>query len=234
MKLKKFAKLLSVRQLRDFIRSSAVTRRFAEAHSLVYFGSIDSDDESRLVKGITVSNTYHDSHYLVGTDYGRDIIFLQRSDTLRAPHLDKKELYTWSILTVDLASRTQLPHVYVEGRNRHGPGFYETLAIKKREFSVLPYGFLSDYDPAFADRFAVHLSAATSVEFPYILTPENAAIIAHHFSMFDFEWHDDVLYVYFLSSHPTLHQLEHMLKAGVWLAGELDRASVGGSRASEG
>ncbi len=226
MKLKKLVRLLSLQQLRDFLRSSAVTRRFAAAHSLVYFGSIDKDDESRLVKGITVSNTYRDSHYLVGTDYGRDLIFLQRSDLLRASNKKKKELYTWNILTIDLSAPTQLPHMYIEGRNRHGPGFYETLAIKKREFLELPYGFLSRYDPMFADRFVAHLSAAATVEFPYILPPEKAAVIAHHFAMFDFEWHDDVLYVYFLSSHPTLHQLEHMLKAGVWLAGELDAHKV--------
>ena len=225
-KAKRFVQLLTLKQVRDFLRSSNITRRFAALHNLVYFGSVDQDDESRLVKGITVSNTYRDSHYLVGTDYGRDIIFLQRSDTLRSVGGKRLERYTWNILAIDLHAQTRLAHVYIEGRSRHGSGFYETLAMKKREFAELPYGFLSAYDPLFGKRFAVRLAAATTLEFPTVMPPERAAVLAHHFHMFDFEWHDDVLYVYFLASRPTMSQLEMMLKAGVWLAGELDATQL--------
>lgn len=221
---KRLLRILTLQQLRNFVRSSAVTRRFAERHDLVYFGSVGRDDESRLVKGITISNTHRDSHYLVGTAYNRDVIFLQRTDSIHSSNLKKLETYTWNILVIDLKPGMQLPHVYLEGRARHGRGFYEALAMKKREFSELPIHFLSQYDPLFSDKFAVRLSAGASLEFPALLTPQRAAVIAHHFSSFDFEWHDDVLHVYFLSSRPTLGQLEHMLKAGVWLAGELDNS----------
>ncbi len=223
METRRFARLFTLKQLRNFIGNSAVTRRFAERYDLVYFGTVNSDDESRLVKGITVSNSHRDSHYLVGTALGRDLIFLQRSDMLHSANHKKKELYNWNILAIDLAPNAELPHVYVEGRSRHGEGFYETLAMKRREFSELPYGFLSNYDPLFAKRYTIRLAASTSGELPSLLSPENAAIIAHHFSAFDYEWHDDMLYVYFLSQNPSLSQLELMLKAGVWLAGELDK-----------
>ncbi len=222
---KRLVHTLTLQQFRNFIGSSASTRRFAEKHELVYFGSVGQDDESRLVKGITVSNTRHDSHYLVGTAYGRDLIFLQRTDSIRSSNQKKQESYTWNILVLDLAPSLRLPHTYVEGRTRHGRGFYEALAMKKREFNELPLHFLSHYDPLFSDRYIVRLSAAASVEFPTLLTPERAAVMAHHFSSFDFEWHDDILYVYFLSSRPSLSQLEYMLKAGVWLAGELEGGS---------
>lgn len=220
---KRLLRIVTLQQLRNFIRSSAVTRRFAERHDLVYFGSVERDDESRLVRGLTISNTHKDSHYLVGSAYGRDLIFLQRSDALRSSNHKKRESYIWNILVVDLKASAQLPHMYVEGRSRHGRGFYEALAMKKREFTELPIHFLSSYDPLFSNRFVVRLSAAAVSELGELLPPECAAVLAHHFAAFDFEWHDDVLYVYFLSSRPTLGQLEYMLKAGVWLAGELDR-----------
>lgn len=220
---KRLLRVLTLQQLRNFIRSSAVTRRFAERYDLVYFGSVGRDDESRLVKGITVSNTQRDSHYLVGTAYGRDIIFLQRSDVLHSSIQKKAEAYTWNILAIDLKPSLHLPHMYIEGRSRHGRGFYESLSMRKREFSELPLNFLSDYDPLFHHRFVVRLMPASYGDFFTLLPPERAAVMAHHFSQFDYEWCDDVLYVYFLSSRPTLTQLEYLLKAGVWLAGELEK-----------
>lgn len=219
---KRLMKILTLQQLRNFIGSSAVARRFANRYDLVYFGSVGRDDESRLVRGITISNTHADSHYLVGTAYGRDIIFLQRSDFIHSSTHKKREAYTWNILVIDLKPNMQLPHIYIEGRSRHDRGFYEALAMKNRELVELPIHFMSQYDPLFSQRFSVRLSAAASVEFPTLLPPERAAVMAHHFSSFDFEFHDDVLYVYYLSSRPTLGQLEHMLKAGVWLANELE------------
>lgn len=229
---KRLLRLLTLQQLRNFIGSSTASRRFAERHDLVYFGSVGRDDESRLVRGVTISNTHQDSHYLVGTTYGRDVIFLQRSDSVRSANQKRLETYTWNILAVDLREFMHLPHMYVEGRARHGRGFHEALAMTKREFNELPFNFLSSYDPLFSDRFVVRLPAAASYEFPSLLTPERAAIIAHHFSAFDFEWHDDVLYVYFLSSRPSLTQLELMLKAGVWLADELEAAALLSSQPS--
>lgn len=222
MEVKNLSSVITLRQFRNFLSNTNVTRRFAEKHNLVYFGTINQDDESRLVKGITVSNSHRDTHYLVGTTHGRDLIFLQRKDILRQSMQKRRESYNWNILAIDLSQTLHLPHVYIEGNARHGKGFYETLSMKKREFSELPYGFLSAYDPLFAKRYIVRLSAAAAHEFARLLTPERAAVIAHHFSHFDFEWHDDVLYVYYLSSRPTLGQLDLMLQAGVWLANELD------------
>ncbi len=223
--LKRTMSFLTLRQLRQFIGNSAVMHKFADRYGLVYFGSIEPEDESRLVKGITLSNTYRDAHYLVGTAHGRDMIFLQRSDILRSALHKRREHYTWNILAFDLAPHLRLPHIYIEGRSRHGHGFYEMLAMKKREFAELPLQFLAQYDPLFSRRFMVHLPASAVTEFSQLVNPERAAIVAHHFHMFDYEFLGDMLYVYVLSPHPTLSQLELMLQAGVWLAGELEKAS---------
>ncbi len=214
---------ITLKQLRNFVGNNRVIRQFADRHDLVYFGAMSQDDESRLVKGLTVSNTNSDSHYCVGTVFGRDVIFLQRSDTL-LPSMGRhhKEHYTWNILELDLAGSAHLPHMYVEGKYRHNTGFYEALSMKRREFSTLPDHFLQGYDKLFGRHFTLRMSGATSVEFNHIVPPEVAAVMAHHFHAFDYEWQDDTLYVYYLSRQPSLDKLDLMLNAGLWLAGELD------------
>lgn len=220
-------KILTLKQLRSFISNTTVIRRFADNHNMVYFGSVDRDDDgSRLVKGITMSNTYNDGHYSVGSDYARDMVFVQRADRIRSAMNRKFEAYTWNILALDLKPTLRHPHIYIEGRARHGRGFYEMLAMKYRELVEIPVGFLPGYDPLFMKRFCVRLSAATAVELPGIITPDRAAVMAHHFHMLDFEIKDDVLYVYLMSFRPTMGQLEHMVKAGVWLANEIDGRNV--------
>ncbi len=219
---KTFSRILTLEQLRNVIGSSRVIRKFATKHDLVYFGNVNKDDEARLVKGLTVSPTQRDSHYCVGTVFGRDLIFLQRSDSILASNARGRERYTWNIMALDMSPETQLSHMYVEGRHRHGVAFYETLSMKKREFAILPKHLLAGYDPLFLERYTCRMSAATSVEFSTTLSPATAAVIAHHFSAFDFEWHDDVLYVYYLTKQLRLDRLDLMLKAGVWLAGELE------------
>ncbi len=223
--IKSLRKMLTVQQLREYLGNISVVRKFAEDHGLIQFGSIGKDDETRVVKGITASITQRDSHYLVGTTYGRDVIFIQRTDTLLSSNKRSKETYNWNILVLDLHN-VSLPHVYIEGRNRHKGNFYEALSMKNRELVELPYGFLSGYDRLYGDRFATRLSAVTASMFPSLMPPERAAVLAHHFHMFDYEWHDDTLYVYFLSNYPTLAQLENMVNAGAWLAGELDTPTV--------
>lgn len=219
--IKSLKKLLTVEQLREYLGNVSVVRKFADDYDLIQFGSVGKDDETRVVKGITASVTQRDSHYLVGTTYGRDVIFIQRTDTLLSANKKSKENYHWNILVLDLHN-VALPHVYLEGRGRHRPNFYEALSIKQRELIELPYGLLSGYDRLFGDRFSTRLSPSTANMFASLVPPERAAVMAHHFHMFDFEWQEDMLYVYFLSAHPTSAQLEQMLNAGVWLARELD------------
>lgn len=208
--------------MRNSLGSMRTIRKFADRHALVYFGKIHADDEARLVRGLTVSRTQQDNHYCVGTVLGHDLIFLQRSDKLKNSRSRKVESYCWNILALDMNDATRLPHVYLEGKNRHGTAFYEALSMKLRQLVELPVHFMSHYDPLFANRFVCRMSAATSVEFGNIITPDRAAVLSHHFSMFDYEWYEDTLYVYYLSRQPSIEKLDTMLKAGLWLTGELE------------
>lgn len=221
---KKAWQVITLAQLRQFLGNSRIIRRFANRHELVYFGTVNPSDESRLVKGHTLSRTQRDEHYCVGTVFGRDMIFVQRSDALQSAVSKHTEHYKWNILALDLSERVTLPHTYIEGKTRHGTTFYETFSIKHRELVEIPNHLLVGYDPLFVQRFASRTSVVDAIELPATLTPILAATLAHHFSMFDFEWRDDVLYIYYLSGRPSLDRLDHMLKCGIWLAKELEKS----------
>lgn len=219
----KVLQVLTLTQLRQFLGNSRIIRKFAERNGIVYFGSVHANDESRLVKGHTLSRTQRDEHYCVGTVFGRDVLFLQRSDVLRSANSKQKERYVWNILTLDLSERLVLPHVHISNKQRYGRAFHEAFSIKYRELVEVPEQLLSGYDPLFVQRFQAKTPVIQAAALPLSLTPLIAATLAHHFSSFDFEWHDDLLYIYYLSRQPSLDKLENMLKCGIWLAVEFDK-----------
>lgn len=213
---------LTFQSLTGRVKSAHVIRRFAKKHDIVYFGVIHPDDEARLVRGHTLSRTQHDQHYCVGSVFGRDVMFVQRTDALRSSRSRKREVYTWNILVLDMTDRTNLPHVFIEGRHRHGVAFYESFSIKHRQLADIPTHLLYGYDPLIMKRFHIRAGSAQAIELPSHLTPQRAAVMAHHFHMFDYEWFEDTLYVYYLSKQPSMERLDQMLKAGIWLADELE------------
>jgi hypothetical protein len=219
---KRFLKALTLKRVRDAVKNSHIIRRFAKKHDIVYFGVVHPDDEARLVKGHTLSRTQHDQHYCVGSVFGRDVMFVQRTDVLRASKLKKREVYTWNILVLDMTNRTNLPHTFIEGRNRHGTAFYEAFSMKHRGLVEIPSHLLYGYDPIITKKFHIRTTVAQAVELPVHLTPQRGAVMAHHFSVFDYEWEEDTLYVYYLSRQPSMEKLDLMLKAGIWLADELE------------
>jgi hypothetical protein len=201
-------------------------KKFADEHDLVYFGTVNrQDDEYRLVKGVTVSTTHRDDHYCVGSFAGRDLILLERHDTLRLPHAKKGELFTWTILQVDLRPPAPLPHGFLDGHH-HGATFYHAAFAKLSRLTALSEHYFATYDPLFVQTFTAYSSLETSAGFTQLVSPGTAAVLAHHFTAFDFEWRDDALLVYLYTKKPAVEQLEYMLKAGVWFANELESVTI--------
>ena len=222
---RKALQTVTMEQLRQHLGNSRTIRKFADLHDLVYFGTVTTNDESRLVKGMTVSKTQRDEHYCVGTAYGRDMIFVQRTDTLKdtATSSRRKESYTWNILAIDLRETVKFPHVVLEGIRHYGPVFTDAFSIKHRELVDIPQHLMNGYDPLFVQHFHSKTPVIDAATLPTILTPLIAATLGHHFTAFDVEWREDVVYVYYVSRQPTKEKLELMLKCGVWLADELEK-----------
>lgn len=207
------------------ITSRKVFRAFSEAYDLVYFGHVSAqDDDHRLVRGVTTSAKHHDNYYSVGTIHGHDIILLEREDELRLASDTHSHKYRWIIMQIDLHGHHDLSHVFIDGKH-HNDTFYRTLFAKFARLLRVDHGLLADYDPLFIDRFTVYTPPDNTDRFPELLSAEAAATLAHHFGHFDFEWYQDQVIIYSTGRPASKHLLEHLLKAGIYLARELEKTA---------
>lgn len=201
---------------------SAVFRGFAEHYDLVYFGKLhQEDDDQRIVRGVTVSTQHVDEHYSVGTVHSYDIVLLQRTDKITQPNSSRNEKYSWVLMQFDLHSAYDHPHVFIDG-GHHNEIFYQTLFVKFARLMKVDKALFGVDNHRFVERFTAYTPPDALDELPLILGGKIGATMAEHFAHLDFEWFQDRLIVYSTGRMPTNHLLEHMLRAGLWLAAILD------------
>lgn len=195
-----------------------VIKQFAAKNNLVYFGLVDPKDyEHQLIRGVTASTTHTDGHYTVGTFEGRDMALVMRRNTLSFPGKPDSS-YQWLIAQVDLR-RGGWPHTFIDA-NHHDEVFYSNLAIG--------FAHLQDMSGVFnalAPQAHVFTAPSNYQLLHQLFNPELALIIRMHLHHFDYEINDDQLLVYSRAQLVTPQLLGDMLKAGVWLADQLDSAA---------
>lgn len=204
--------------------SSQATKRlitdFAETAGLVYFGYVSQrDDDHHILRGMTVSTQHHDDHYCIGTYEGYDVVFVERSDTLKS---GKK--HRWHIMEFDLKTTADLPHTFI-GSGRHGNGFHELLSMKYPNLLPVQLGAIAPYPEKFLSKFNVYTTPAHAIGFELLIDPETATMIASHFEGLVIELTEQALYIY--SEKPALSSdlLLTMAKNGAWLANTIDQNS---------
>lgn len=229
MKLLSRTAQLSPLRLLGVVNKSRVFHDVCNRYDLVYFGQIrDQDEEHRLVQGVTVSAKHRDNHYCVGSINDRGVILLEREDTLTIPNSSHTQHYAWVIVQIDLNEGAQLDHVFIDGKH-HGRAFYQALFAKFARFAKVDEALLSNFDDQFAKHFDVFTPLDSVDRFLQLLGKEDSLIMAHHFGHFDFEWFQDRLIIYSNVKPLTSHHIEHMIKAGLWLAPQLERSSASDS-----
>lgn len=205
------------------IARTRITKRaimnFAEKVGLVYFGYVDQrDDEHRLIRGHTVSETHQDNHYCVGTVHGYDCMMVLRNDTISPPgnsHASKR--CHWLIVTVDVHTKSDIPHCYIGHQNRD-----HAFRASYEPLNHLALGSLHQYSPHFLSEYTVYAQATHAVEIERILTPQVSQVISEHFSGASIEIEDNTVFLYIESPRPTEAVLEKMLSNGLWLAECID------------
>lgn len=206
-----------------FSTEAAVFRKFAEQHDLVYFGRLhQEDDDQRIVRGITVSGQHTDNHYCVGTVHGYDVVLLKRTDRILEANSTRTEKYSWVLMQFDLHGKYDHPHVFIDG-GHHNELFYQTLFVKFARLMKVDKALLGDENAAFADRFTAYTPPDALDDLPLIVAGDVGKTMAAHFGHLDFEWFQDRLIIYSTGRMPTKHLLEHMVRAGLWLADVLDK-----------
>ena len=218
-KLRKIAKVFSPKHVIKQLNGSRVYRDVAKQYDLVYFGNVSSHDDHEMVRGLTVSAAHQDRHYCMGTIQGYDVIMLERTDSLTFPG-KPVEAYRWVILQIDLEN-LHLPHVFIDAR-QHPSTFYDALFAKFARLNAVDVNMFADHDPRFSQNFTVYSAPDKQLEMIHTLRPEITAMLGHHFTNFDFEIFDDRLIVYSSNRTPSKQLIDYMLRAGIWLAREIE------------
>lgn len=198
------------------LASRSIIKQFANKHHLVYFGPVDAhSDEHQLVRGVTAASTHTDNHYTVGTFNGRDLILVERNNTVAHPGKPTTK-HRWLILQLDL-KHGDLPHIFID--SHHDETFHANLSISHSRLrditNLLPKLGRS--------RILAPVDQMESLR--TIITPDLAATVGS-FGHFDFEIDDDQVFVYAHNAMLGVPILTDMLRVGVWLADYLDSVRV--------
>ena len=194
--------------------------QFAEKVGLLYFGFVDQrDDEHRLIRGHTVSETHQDNHYCVGSLKGYDVMLTLRNDVVEVPvDAVHEERCHWLIVTVDLHTKYELPHSYIGHHNRD-----HIFRAAFEQLHPLFLGSLHQYPHKFMSDYTVYAKAMHAIEVEQTITPQISAVIAEHFAGASIEIEDNTLFLYTESQRPTEAVLEKLLANGLWLAESIDQ-----------
>jgi hypothetical protein len=205
-----------------FYARKKVITTFAEKLGLVYFGYVDQkNDEHKLIRGITLSPSHRDNHYCIGSVQNYDVMLVERTDNVSFPGKPTRP-YRWLILTIDLHTHVDLPHIFV-GINTHSETFYANLSITFNKLQRVWMGVLGAHDPIFTNHYNVYAEPSRAIETERLLNSQMTKMIGTHFRPLDIEVDDQVLYIYADKQTISAHLLETMLKNGLWLADQLDR-----------
>lgn len=200
--------------------SRKVFKSACDRYDLVYFGHVSQhNDEHQMVRGFTLSPSHVDRHYCVGTVSGADIILLERMDTLSFPDRPSRA-YTWTILQIDLSHR--LPTHLLLNSQHYDDTLYRYLFAKFHDIRPYEARVFDGHDVKFAATFRVYAPTQHIDDVMTMLSPDTTAVLAHHFNIFDYEAYGDQLIVYAPTTSPSERTIEQMLKAGIWLARQLD------------
>ncbi|MEO5948943.1 MAG: hypothetical protein ABIP74_00920 [Candidatus Saccharimonas sp.] len=193
--------------------------QFAEKVGLLYFGFVDQrDDEHRLVRGHTVSETHQDNHYCVGSIKGYDVMLVLRNDSIEVPQQDKsEERCHWLIVTVDLHTKNELPHFYIGHHNRD-----HIFKASFEQLNPLLLGSLHQYSHKFMSDYTIYAKAMHAIEVEQTITPQMSEVIAEHFAGASIEIEDNTLFLYVESQRPSEAVLEKIVSNGLWLAESID------------
>ncbi len=219
-RLQKFQQSFNPAHLgRGYVAGRAI-RKFANSIGLVYFGSVDQvDDEYRLVRGITASNTHRDTHYTVGSFDGYDIATVIRRDSLHYPDNRVRRL-EWTVMTVDAHTEYDIPHIFISHDKAR-----EILLAKYTQLTPLIVGVHEPHNPQFTDQYTVSAQIEQAMEVENFMTAEITNAIQTKFDNIAIEIEDNTVYVYSSHDKPTLAELQHMASNGIWLAEKLDEVA---------
>jgi len=196
-----------------------VLRSVSEKLGFVYFGTVDQHtDDHEVVRGFSASLTHQDDNYTVGSHDGYDVTLVDRSDIVSLEQ-GKTETHRWLIAEVKLQLARDVPHFFLIPTH-HGSTHYKKVFDSLRALEKVP---LDSHTAEFTNRYDIYCVPDRMTEVDIIFPPEVTQTIAAHFWPVAVEVRGDAVYLYYAESKLTEHDVNALIKNGVWLSQTLDK-----------
>ena len=195
--------------------------KIAEEYDLVYFGTVDPrvDHDYVAVRGLTAQPNQIEENYTTGNVYDYEVAFLQRSRNAKLPN-GVNEKKHWTILQVQLRSGGW-PRIFIDGRSRAEE--YGALVASYLRLSEIGWQNLANSAVTnFPQTFATYARLEDVGLVQKVLSSDVQAMLATHFTAFDYELVEDKLIIYATNTEINLEILDHMLRVGLWFARHID------------
>lgn len=188
---------------------------FAKKHRMVYFASVDkSQNDSDVVRGITLGLSKQDAHHVIGSHDGYDIACVLRVGEAKSGH-------QWVVMEFDLHTAVNLPHVLI-GKTSEVKPLFESLGGIHRELQEHIFAQPDNHHPKFAKKFITYAPPAHAPLVEHIISPDLTSAVMNHIHKIVIEIDGDS--VLLCVDRPTLsvQYLNKMMHYGVQFAKHID------------
>jgi hypothetical protein len=203
-------------------RGNAI-RHFASKTGLVYFGTVDQhEDEHEVIRGLTVSTTHRDAHYVVGSFDGYDVSIVDRFDVIIDENRHATE-HSWLIFQINLQDVT-LPHLFFKPLG-HSPAAYNKFFTAYNHLHIINDVFNDAHSQEFHARYQLFGLATHALALEETFTSFVTQTIAARFWPHAIEIYEGKLYIYITEHRRREFEavLGATLEAATWLASVLDK-----------
>jgi len=189
---------------------------FAKKRKLVYFAHVDTrENDSQVVRGITLGMSVRDSHHLFGSHDGYDIICVQRQGEAGTNHL-------WTVMEFDLHTAVGLPHVMLGKKTEVQPLFESLLGIH-RDLQIHEFDDTKNHHRKFTKHFVAYAPPAHAPLVEHIISPELTSSLVDHIHRIVIEIEGDSVYLSVDDPTLSVQYLDKMMHYGIQFAKHIDQ-----------
>ena len=213
--MRRVVQALTLQRMRDTRRRGRVLRSLSKSLGLVYFGAVDHrHDDHDVVRGLTLSTTHRDAHYMVGSFDGYDIALVDRIDS------SGKDVTKWVIIQVRLKIDHAVPHIILVP-HVHQARFDRSIAGLRH---VQPIDSLvpEQYPHDVTQRYTLYGPAHDTLTVQQYITPQRAHSLAIRLWPNALELKDGMLLVYIQEHRLDKTVLAATVESALWLADQID------------
>lgn len=202
---------LSLQRFRETRRRGKVLQKFGESLGLIYFGTVDQhDDDHDDIRGLTVSTSHRDRHFMTGTFEDYDISMVDRYHDHEATVVIRVKL-----------QQTSSPHVVMVPLPEDQR--WKTLLTYHRASQPIESLLPEPYADDFHRRFRMYAAPQDAISIPTIISARTAHESAVRVWPHCVELRRQNLYLYIEKHRLDETVLGAAVTSALWLAESLDQ-----------